>query len=74
MHRNANQLERYQRYIATKRLPLPRDKPSRVYPKLCQSTMNAECLIQLAHFTATKVGTDGGFFVKQKQIDKGTIE
>jgi hypothetical protein len=48
-------------YKETKRLFLPRDSPSRVYPKLCQSMTNDEFLNQLAHFTATRVGTEGGF-------------
>ncbi|KAF5935010.1 hypothetical protein HYC85_026139 [Camellia sinensis] len=52
----------YQWYIATKTILLPRDNASKVYPKLCQSTINAERLNQLAHFTATKVGTEGGFY------------
>ena len=44
----------YQRYTETKRLFLPRDKPSSVYPKLCQSIINAEFLSELAHLTATR--------------------
>lgn len=51
----------YHLYKETKRLFLPRDSPSRVYPKLCQSMINDEFLNQLAHFTATSVGTEGGF-------------
>lgn len=32
--------------------------------------MKAECLSQLAHFTATKVGTDGGFCSSKKHVTK----
>lgn len=55
----------YHRYIETKWLLLPRDKLSNVYPKLCQSTINADRLSELAHFTATKVGTEGGFYISK---------
>lgn len=58
----------YQWYKATNRLFLPRDNARRVYPKLCQSITNAERLIQLANFTATSVGTDGGFWERSNTI------
>ncbi|KAF2591294.1 hypothetical protein F2Q70_00041624 [Brassica cretica] len=51
----------YQRYKDTKTLFLPKDNASNVYPKLCQSTTNAARLHELAHLTATSVGTEGGF-------------
>jgi hypothetical protein len=60
------QINCYQRYTETKQLLLPRDKPSSVYPKLCQSITNAECLSELAHFTTTKVGTEGGFYKRKR--------
>lgn len=60
------QINCYQWYTETKQLLLPRDKPSNVYPKLCQSITNAECLSKLAHFTTTKVGTEGGFYKRKR--------
>lgn len=51
----------YQRYTATKLLFLPRDRASKVWPKLCQSMINADRFRTLTHFTAINVGTEGGF-------------
>lgn len=62
----------YQRYSVTKRLLLPRDKASKVYPKLCQSTIKVERLNQLANFTAANVGTDGGFYRSRKKLHQDT--
>lgn len=62
----------YQRYSVTKRLLLPRDKASRVYPKLDQSTIKVERLNQLANFTAANVGTDGGFYRSRKKLHQDT--
>ena len=64
----------YQRYNDTNRLLLPRDNANKVYPKLCQSTINAEPLSQLAHFTATKVGTEGGFCTEKDHKDVKCFE
>ena len=58
----------YQWYNATKKLLLPRDNASKVNPKLCQSIIKAEHLSQLAHFTATKVGTEGGFYRSRNKV------
>ena len=64
----------YQQYTETKQLFLPRDKPSSVYPKLCQSIINAEFLSKLAHLTATKVGTEGGFYRNKNTLEFKLLE
>lgn len=66
MEKKFKMLNQYHLYKETKRLFLPRESPSKVYPKLCQSMTNDDFLNQLAHFTATKVGTEGGFCTKQR--------
>ena len=64
----------YQQYTETKQLFLQRDKPSSVYPKLCQSIINAEFLSELAHLTATRVGTEGGFYRSKKALEFKLLE